>query len=355
MTDIRIDKEELNAPMIDEVINLEKSLSRRSGEFIEDVRTPLYLNPVFYYAVAALLGAFLIWAVIEPYYNDKDAGLDIPFVSDFLLFGPVAGIIGLSIGLVYGISNRNGKKMLYCGLVGVGVGLGATLLTTFLADIFFGLSTTVAVAMAGGVRHVPKGEFPLRGLPFFVFMCGRGLAWSVVSMGAGLSLGVALKSKKLVLNGLAGGMVGGLLGGLLFDPVSRWLDAGQEATLSRAIGISAVGVLVGFFIGFFENISKDAWFLMLKGPLSGKQFSLFKSPMVIGSAPKCDIYLFKDASIEPRHASVTKSGTKYVLADEKSESGTYVNGRRVEKYILQPGDVITIGETILKYHERERK
>jgi len=355
MPDIRIGKEELNAPMIDEIINLEKSLSRSSGQFVEDVKTPLYLNPIFYYAVASFIGAFVVWALMEPFYSDSEVGMRIPFVSDYMLFGPTAGMMGLSIGLVYGISNRNLKKMMYCGVVGVGVGLGATVVTTFIADILFGITSQVAVAMAGGIRELPRGEYPLKGLPFFVFMCGRGLAWSVVSIGSGLSLGVALKSKKLMLNGLAGGMVGGLLGGLLFDPVHRWLIAGEEAALSRATGISAVGLLVGFFIGFFENISKDAWFLMLKGPLSGKQFSLFKSPMVIGSAPKCDIYLFKDAAIEPRHASVVKTGAKYMLADENSESGTHVNGRRIEKYILQPGDVVTIGQTVLKYHEREKR
>jgi hypothetical protein len=213
--------------------------------------------------------------------------------------------------------------------------------------------TSFAVSLQQG-KPQPH-NFPLGGLAFFVLLCGRALAWSLVAMGAGLGLGVALKSKKLLMNGLAGGMVGGALGGLFFDPASRWISgADGEADLSRAIGFSAVGLLVGFFVGLFENISKDAWLLMLRGPLTGKQFNLFKSPMVIGSAPKCDIYLFKDAAIEPFHAAVVKSGTRYVLEDKGGRSGTLVNGRSIERHVLQAGDVVTIGETVLRYNERQK-
>jgi len=355
MADIRITEGELRDPSIDEVINLEKSLTRSGGEFVEDVKTPLHLNPIFYYALAAFVGAFIVWAITEPFYSDKDES-GIPFVSDYLLFGPVAGVMGLTIGLTYGIANRNARQAMYCGVVGVGVGLGATIVTTFIADLLFMVTSSVAVGLAGDIQTLPEGEFPFKGVAFFVFMCGRGLAWAVVSMGAGLGLGVALKSKKLTLNGIAGGLVGGLLGGLLFDVIGRFVPGAQEeAWLSRCVGISSVGLLVGAFVGLFENISRDAWLLMVRGPLAGKQFNLFKSPMVLGSAPKCDVYLFKDALVEPHHATVTKSGSKYVLADNGSKSGTLVNGRKIDRYVLQPGDVVAVGETVLKYHERVRQ
>jgi pSer/pThr/pTyr-binding forkhead associated (FHA) protein len=77
--------------------------------------------------------------------------------------------------------------------------------------------------------------------------------------------------------------------------------------------------------------------------------------MMVGSAPKCDIYLFKDAAIEPRHASITKRGAKYVLGDEGSASGTFINGRKVERHVLQNGDIVSIGETVLKYHEKQKR
>ena len=353
MVDINISAEELNDPAIDEIINLEKSLARPTGEFIEDIPTPFYMNPVFYYSLAGLIGSLAAWVLLEPLYSDADSD-SIPFVSDYLLFGPVAGVIGLSLGLVYGLSNRNRKQALYCGVVGIGVGLGATIFTTFLADLLFGVVGMIAVEFADP-RLLQSDEFPFRGTSFFIFMCGRGMAWSLVALGAGLSLGVALKSKKLLLNGIAGGMVGGLLGGLLFDPLDRFLDVqADEAALSRAIGVAAVGLLVGLFIGIFENISKEAWFQMLQGPLTGKQFIIFKSPMIIGSSPKCDIYIFKDPEIEPKHAVISKSGGKYLLTDGGSGSGTFVNGVPVDRYILQAGDVVTLGGAALKYNERQK-
>ncbi len=353
MEQIRISKAELNDPMVDDAINLQKSLQASTGEHIEDIPTPFYMNPIFYYSLAAVAGTFAAWAILEPHFNDDDGGITIPFVSDYILFGPVAGMLGLAIGIVYGIANHNLRKAFYCGIVGMGVGLGVTILTTFIAGIFFGITSQVAVALIQ--QQVPEGEFPLRGMSFFVFMCGRSIAWSVISMGAGLGLGIALKSKKLILNGFVGGMIGGLLGGLFFDPIHRFVTPGAtDASVSRCVGIIAVGLLVGFFIGLFENISKDAWFLMVKGPLTGKQFIIFRSPLVIGSSPKADIYLFKDPNIIPKHATVTKSGNRYVLQDEGSESGVFVNGRKIDRYLLQPSDTITIGEAVLRYAEKPR-
>lgn len=352
--DIHIGRNELNDPSVDEVLAVEQSLRRTEGEFLENVRTPLYLNPAFYYSVAAMLGALAVWSVQEPFYSDE-AGVAIPFVSDYLLFGPVAASIGIAIGLAYGLSNRNLGRMFYCMAVGLGVGLAATLLTTFAADVLYGVTSTLALNLSDFRPGMPPESLRLKGVAFFIQTTGRGLAWSIVAMGGGLGLGVALKSKKLVLNGLAGGLVGGLLGGLLFDPIHRFvLDWGPEAALSRGIGVVAIGLLVGLFTGIFENLSKEAWFLMLRGPLTGKQFIVFKSPLVIGSAPKSDIYIFKDPDVEPRHAVVTKSGPRYILKDDGGAAGTFVNGRRVDRVVLQANDVVAIGSAVLKYNERKR-
>ena len=188
MVDIKITTGELDDPTIDEIINLEKSLQRSEGEFVEEIPTPFYLNPIFYYGIASFLGSFVVWAIAEQSFSDSDIS-SIPLLSDYLLFGPAAGAIGLAIGAMYGISNHNLKNACYCGLVGAGVGLGATILTNFLASILFGISKIVAITMTDNIEQIPEGEFPFRGVAFAFFMCGRGLAWAVVSMGAGLGLG----------------------------------------------------------------------------------------------------------------------------------------------------------------------
>lgn len=350
MADIRITSDELNSAYVEEVIAAEKSIAQTAGALVEDVKTPLYLNPIFYYAVACILGASVAWAVSEGFDTFTGDNL-IPFISDFLLFGTVAALLGLMLGMVYGIANHNLRDCFYCGLVGTGVGLLATVVTTFIAEIVFGILTHIALAMSGANQSTE-----MRGGPFFLLVCARAIGWAIVSAGAGLGLGVALKSKKLLLNGLAGGLVGGTLGGLMFDPIARWLSSeASTGLLSRAVGTVAIGLFVGLFIGIFENISKDAWLQMLKGPLAGKQFSIFKSPMTIGSAPKCNIYLFKDSGIDPYHASVVKVGARYILQDERSKGGTFVKGRRVDKYVLRPDDIVTIGQTVLKYNEKQKR
>jgi hypothetical protein len=356
MADIRINANELNDPAIDEVVNLQKSLARSGGEFIDDIPTPFYLNPIFYYSAATVVAGVLAWFICEPFISESNPERhENPFfgiLGTYMFFGFTAILIGLAVAVSYGLSNRNLRQMLYCAAVSGGVSIVASAITTIGAGIVF-YFTQVAVFSAARGGGGDRPEDKLHGLAFFLLMCGRGLAWAVVALAAGLGLGVAMKSKKLLLNGLAGGFIGGLLGGLLFDPIDRFIMGwSQDAWVSRLVGLSAIGLLVGFFIGLFENISKDAWFLMLRGPLSGKQFIIFKSPLVIGSAPKSDIYLFKDPAIEPRHATVTKSGAKYILQDSGTPEGTFVNGKKIDRYILQPDDVVSIGETVLKYHEK---
>ena len=147
MADIRITNDDLQSAAIDDVLNLQKSLQQKQGDFVEDIKTPFHHNPVFYYSVAGLLGAIIGWAIQEPFFSDE-AEQVMPFLSDYMLFGLTAGLIGMALGMVYGLSNRNLSKTLLCGAVGVGVGLAASVLTTFLAENT-GVSLTVLTPREG--------------------------------------------------------------------------------------------------------------------------------------------------------------------------------------------------------------
>src|SRR5207253_3292134 len=133
--------------------------------------------------------------------------------------------------------------------------------------------------------------------------------------------------------------------GLLFDPIEIvFQTADGKATLSRAVGFTIIGILVGFFVGLVEQWTKTAWLLMKAGPLAGKQFILYRNPTVLGSSPKADIYLFKDAAIEPRHALIHNHGGRFTIEDTETPDGTYVNGIPIRKHVLQPGDQIVLGK-----------
>jgi hypothetical protein len=68
---------------------------------------------------------------------------------------------------------------------------------------------------------------------------------------------------------------------------------------------------------------------------------------VIGRDPGCDLVL-NDTRCSRRHAVVEDRPEGLVVRDLESANGTYVNGRRVERARLQPGDTILLGDTRLK-------
>jgi hypothetical protein len=69
---------------------------------------------------------------------------------------------------------------------------------------------------------------------------------------------------------------------------------------------------------------------------------------VIGRRETCDIYL-ADPGISRKHAVITRSGNHYVISDQASSNGTYVNGIRITSQVLEPGDVIKMGSTVLTF------
>jgi hypothetical protein len=195
-----------------------------------------------------------------------------------------------------------------------------------------------------------------KGIGFFILMTGRAVAWAVSAIAAGIGQGIALREKKVAVNGLLGGVLGGLLGGLLFDPINViFTTEAHHAGPSRAVGFTVIGLLVGLFVGLVEQWSKTAWMLMKAGPLAGKQFILYRNPTVLGSSPKADVYLFKDEAIEPRHALIHNRGGRFEIEDCNTPDGTYVNGIPVQKRMLQNGDQIVLGKTVLEFSIKESR
>jgi serine/threonine protein kinase len=69
--------------------------------------------------------------------------------------------------------------------------------------------------------------------------------------------------------------------------------------------------------------------------------------ILVGRGEQCDIRL-EDPSASRVHCRLLSRGGKVILTDAGSRWGTFVNGQRVTDCELQPGDVITIGETTLR-------
>lgn len=347
---IRITRDDLNSPDVDDYVQLQSYLGREIGEMGTQswVVKVIYAN-WFYLSLWCMIGALVGWGILEPFFDDN-ALEDGPDVAALLMFPTVASCIGLFLGAAEGIMCRNLIRATISGGVGLVVGFLGGLVALIPTGIIFSVMTAIAFSLWDD----PQPDEMPTGLALLVLMMGRAMAWSIVSIPAGIGQGIALREKKVVINGLLGALLGGLIGGLLFDPISlvAMTEDGQAA-YSRAIGIATIGVFVGLFVGLVEGWTKTAWMLMRKGPLAGKQFIMFKDTTVIGSSPKADIYIFKDDAIEPQHALIINRGGRFEIEDCNTPDGTFVNGRAIQREILRPGDQISLGKTVLEFSMRE--
>jgi len=78
-----------------------------------------------------------------------------------------------------------------------------------------------------------------------------------------------------------------------------------------------------------------------------QEYPLDKPEVTIGRAPNSDILLSKDKLTSRRHATVHYNGEEYVLRDERSANGTFVNGQQLDdgaSHLLHDGDHVGIGE-----------
>ena len=349
---IRIEAGDLYSPQVNEFVEMQAALRRDTGPINpQPLVVRIIYSSWFYLAIAAGLGAFAAWAVIEPFFQEG-AGARQQFVlANFIMFPVVAAGIGLFLGAAEGLMCRNLQRACICGLVGLGVGFGGGLVADFVGEKIFLITTLIAVNM---MHNRPQRGMPT-GFALLVLMMGRAAAWAVISIPSGLGQGIALREKKVMLNGVVGGVLGGLVGGLLFDPISIAFHEVHRATISRGVGFTIIGLFVGLFVGLVEGWTKTAWLLMRAGPLAGKQFVMFRDTTVLGSSPKAEVYLFKDEAIEPRHALIYNRGGRFEIEDCNSRDGTYVNGVPIRRQVLTHGDQVVLGKTVLEFQLKESR
>jgi hypothetical protein len=268
--------------------------------------------------------------------------------ASLLLFSLVAGMVGLFIGAADGVICRLPRRAVLCGIIGLLVGL----VGGFVSNI------------AASVAYAPLNQLAMRQMSetgslltfgFVVQVIGRAVAWSLAGMAMGLGQGIALRSKRLLIYGLLGGTIGGLLGGLLFDPIDILVLGPDKpsAHWSRFVGFTVVGAVVGAMIGIVELLARDAWLRMTQGPLTGKEFLVFKDVMKIGSSPRSDIYLFNDSLVAADHATLRAVGDECEIEARHSTHPVMINNRATPRGRLRHGDNVTIGRTSFVFQRRK--
>ena len=84
------------------------------------------------------------------------------------------------------------------------------------------------------------------------------------------------------------------------------------------------------------------------GGRAGEHFSLQEESVTVGRSPDCDIFL-DDVTVSRRHALVKQSNGGFLIEDQGSLNGTFLNRRRIESAPLEDGDEVQIGKYKLTF------
>ncbi|MGZ4239988.1 MAG: FhaA domain-containing protein [Actinomycetota bacterium] len=96
------------------------------------------------------------------------------------------------------------------------------------------------------------------------------------------------------------------------------------------------------------QMSLDADAELVQLGKTSRTWPLSKETVVIGRMEGCDVIL-PDPGVSRRHAEIRREGDEWVVIDLGSTNGTEVNGKRVNRHRLTPGDRLVFGETALEF------
>ncbi|MFV0444615.1 MAG: ATP-binding protein [Planctomycetaceae bacterium] len=94
----------------------------------------------------------------------------------------------------------------------------------------------------------------------------------------------------------------------------------------------------------------EARLLVVQGVDQGRRFEITRSPIHIGRGLNSDVRLF-DTESSRRHAALVSEEDRWRIIDEGSSNGTFVNGQPVSEAVLESGDQIQVGRTILLFSD----
>jgi pSer/pThr/pTyr-binding forkhead associated (FHA) protein len=100
-----------------------------------------------------------------------------------------------------------------------------------------------------------------------------------------------------------------------------------------------------------RDIEGPALVIRAGGGRAGEHFALEQERTTIGRSPDCDIFL-DDVTVSRRHAIALKQGDAFVIEDQGSLNGTFLNRRRIESAELSDDDELQIGKYRLVFFAR---
>jgi pSer/pThr/pTyr-binding forkhead associated (FHA) protein len=93
-----------------------------------------------------------------------------------------------------------------------------------------------------------------------------------------------------------------------------------------------------------------ALLVVQRGPSAGSRFLLDTDVVGAGRHPDSEIFL-DDVTVSRRHATFTREGDTFTVADAGSLNGTYVNRDRIDTVVLKDTDEVQIGKYRLVFFQ----
>ncbi|MDB4990824.1 MAG: domain/GGDEF domain protein [Myxococcaceae bacterium] len=94
--------------------------------------------------------------------------------------------------------------------------------------------------------------------------------------------------------------------------------------------------------------ARHACLVVLFGAEIGRRIELEGKDVVIGRASSADLQLDSD-SVSRTHAVVSRTSSGFIVRDQESTNGTFVNDQPVRERALKDGDQVRIGRAMLKF------
>jgi pSer/pThr/pTyr-binding forkhead associated (FHA) protein len=94
----------------------------------------------------------------------------------------------------------------------------------------------------------------------------------------------------------------------------------------------------------------SALLVVQRGPGAGSRFLLDKDVTTAGRHADSEIFL-DDVTVSRRHATFTREGNSFTVADAGSLNGTYVNRDRIDTVVLKDTDEVQIGKYRLVFFQ----
>jgi hypothetical protein len=300
------------------------------------------LITVIFLTLAGLISGFAIWvtwsvlpATDDSFVANMQSSVSITLVLALLLVVADAGL------------SRSASKLGRSLLFAVPAAIFASLLFGLIANWAYTtlVENTYSSLIEAGLD--PSGdsfyqEFANRN------HLNRGLAWMVLGLSAGISVGVpSLAIRRILVTG-SGGAIGGFVGGFLFDFF-------QGQTEAQIVGLGVLGAAIGLSVSLLEQATKSSWLEIVRGGMAGKQFILYQNQVTLGSSPAANVTLIKDPGIAAFAATIKKFGSTVSISATDRAIPISVDGVTAFEHKLKEGSVIILGSTEIRFREKSKQ